>query len=1529
MKKKRMFSFLLAIMMVCLLIPAPVYAAEPDEEQTPSVSIVTEEVTNETASLTVSLENRPTMGIFRVVELDADADYEESRLNDYTCLYFGLPQNMQDGENTLELAGVPTAGKKLLAVVRDSSSEPMRDYVSQAVLVAGADSGTHKTYDEVMANCSVTLMENGEIRTSAFLQTETSVDVSVKLDDTIESCYLNIYAYPGNTGFDDESTYNRRLWSGEVTAGYTGTCAIDLSGIPTGYKVIGCLNVPLNKEDLFYRSSTSQTLEVLDENGEGFKDYTYPDAFIVEDTLEEGAASLHISLTGDERLFEYARNKQISIYVSVAQYPEGESFDFESSSQISLLGNYEVTEPFENKEITFETPLKAGYRVRAVVYWTQNVDLFLPKGNDYEAVFGRPDDSVKIVSQAVVALPDTIFDTDKSLELTLTGQAPEGAMVLVKAYDKDTEVFSYDQGTPMGVALNVTPGTFTFNPTQSLSAGTKLVAYLLSGGETVAQSAPVTVASMPDFTVEYNGVITTETNSLDVTITPKTGMESSNLNIVSLCRVESDGSTGAYVARAFGQKPGTVSLTGIQGLGAGDKVRFVIVYNNGSSTLESRDYTVTAPVAADTLVIHETEFTTASTEASVTVSGCEDFVGCRLFLTTGTSSTNDYADGRTSLGSQEYTGSGTYTFTFESSKLKGGNTIQAYLYRYDADTDRTYYQYSNAVDIAKDPVQASVQIVTQNITTETTAVWVSAEFEESALVGLYSYSGDTFALDDPDDFLAVKYLPSAPVGSQKLDLSEVSLNAGEKLIAVLFRGGISGEVIAQSAPVAIEAAPEKEPSVAYIRDTDITAGMTRVNVTTVYDSRVQSKAYVLYQFDGETLDKETAAVISSGSGVTNGQWSIYVGIGHLKAGSKLQLAFITDGTEILSNVVTVQPSPDWGTPYAAFDVSAVKTDAASIDVVIDYADEYIAMGDDFYCDVTIYEFPANYTDEEFEDNELWENFNICKSVAKINSNYGDETRGSLTIPIRDGVTLNAGDRLAIKLRLPHVEWEGEEVDYVSASVPIISADETVASPMVLLYNLSEDKSMGRRLRSVLDGLGISAVDVTYEQLGETVGYLARMDGYEASEEAYTGQRSDAEFMLMANMPEALLDRFLAAMTENGIFIANKAVTTAYNVEYEFHELIDDIEEEHQVFQALLELDDLIDQAEELTEAEYGQTDQWQALQDAIRAGNETLATYEPSLEELEDAISTLKTAYLAVSGKTEMSGMAVIELTEQADGNYTLTASVQGKDSTYVYNWNSGETGPVLTDVPADKLITKIVTVTADGQIGSLSARLAVPDEPRISVTAGSDSLSVTVEPDGEKVNCPAAESYVARLYKDGQLIDQKEFTGTTVEFTGLEEVSAYTVKVTAMSPVGSSDTASETGLTEKEEPEKPGTDPGEKPGTDPEEQPGTKPGTGTEEQPGTNPGTGMEEQPGDLAGDNGDTDQPQTGENQDGGLEHKSHKSHKSGNSSDDSANTAAEAVISTAEESPKTGDDTSVILYVMLLALAAAGTAVWKREN
>ncbi len=1403
MKKRKLISLVVVFAMIVsmITIPSSSYA------DTAKISIVTDSITSRTSEIDVNIDELPSMGILRVIEMDADDVYDSSKLNSYTSLHFSVVTTLKSGRNTLTLTSKPTAGKKVIAVMRDSSGSSMIDHVSNAVTVTAG-----KTYSEILNNCSVTLMNGGSIRTDALRQTDTSVDFSVKLDDSIKSCTLFFCAYPGNSQFDDESQFNKRLGAVDnVTDGYTGTQTIDLSEIPIGYKVTAYLWVDLDED--FYRAVTSQALEVVDENGQGFVDYVYPDIYISDSELNAGDTKLHLTLTGDERLFKYAQEKKITINAAVGQYPDGEKFDFEGDDQISLLSMHDITEAFTDKEVTLTSPLKAGYRVRAVVYWTQNVDVFVPKGNDYEESFGRPDDSIKVKSPASAEFDGEIFAGDTSVKVNITGDVPDGTNLLVKMFDADTQDadIAVSGGTYIGSVQNVSAGNGPVTVSASAGAlvsGKKLAAFLMNAGNVIAVSAPATITEAVDFTIEHSGLITTETDSVEVNVKAGPGMEDTNLYIVGLCRVV-DGKTDitsedSYIARAFGQKPGKITLTGISGLKAGDRLRFVVRYgkNGDVITLEGPDITVSEPLAENSMVINESEFTVESDKVTVTASGYDSFIGCTLSVNTGTPSSNNNSDSRTRLAGQKYTGSGVYEFTIDPSKLKGGNTIQATLYRYDEDSDRTYYAYSNAVAIAKEPVQSSVSIVTRSVNTETQAVYVTAEFDDPMLAVLYTYDGDSFSAEDLTSeeraaYVGIKYLPSATSTSQKMDITG-ELKEGSKLVAVLYSGGLSGTVAAQSAPVTIETAPEKDPSVAYIRSQKVTAGMTTVDVTMLFDKSVKDSSYVLYQFDGETLDTENAQKLVSGTLTAGGQTSLYVGIGRLKAGSKLQLVLTTDGTETRSNVIEVQPSPDWGTPYAAFNESAVRSDAKSVKIVTDYSDEYLSMGDDFYCDVTIYSVPADYTDDEIRDNEIWENFNVCKSVGKLNSRYNDQTKGELTVDFYESAVLTPGNRLFIKLRLPHTEWKGEEVDYVSASVPVVGDDETIDPPEVLLYNLGTDKSLGNRLRSVLSDLGIKAVDVADSQLGQTVGYLIGRQGYEKNDEAYTGKVSDTEFMLMANMPEALLDRFLAAMNENGIKIGHKAVVTAYNIEYEFHQLIDDIEDEHQTFQKLIELNNLVNEAKKLNESEYGNKPEWSALQSAIADAQALMSTEEPSYEELENAVIKLKTPYLAITEKTEMSGTAVISATKQDNGKYTVTVYMEngplGSDD-YIYSWNTGESGSVLTDVDQDKLITKIVTVTSDKAVGSVTGQLEVPAAPTAEVSASSRSLTVKIKNDAAEAsaNRLPADSYIISIVKDGKIVAEKtvEASSEQVVFDGLDASTEYTVSIRANSIVGESDTAS------------------------------------------------------------------------------------------------------------------------------------------
>lgn len=1217
---------------------------------------------------------------------------------------------------------------------------------------------------------------------------------------------------------------------------------------------------------------------------------------------------MHLTLTGDERLFKHSvdtkdlsTDKAFQINWSIGMYPDGETFDFEGDNQIALSIYNIAYEPFEHKEVQLLEPLKAGYRVRAVTYWSNDTTIFCPRGNDYE--FGQKDDSVLIQAapQApAAAINAPLYSDDKTISITLSGDIPEGSMILVKKYDADTKTFANDKGTPLGVQSSVTAGTIDFTPTAALAENDKIVVFMLNKGVVIAQSEPVSVSYRAAFTSSLNGgVVTSADTSVSFTVTAQKADAPTNINIVQLCRVNADGTvdTDNPLAKDFGKSAGTITfdLNGVT-LAKGDKICLVLKYMDGGilRTVVGDPYTVIKPVGADSITIVEDEFTPDSVKATVIVKGCEDYLfdNSILILETG----DGYAD-PFRLSSQKFTGAGTYNFTFDSSKLKSGNIIQAHIYHYDRDTDKTHSKYSNAVTIGNGgetpapdtltaeivgPVKESAKIVT---------VKLNGTIPKNSSIILYSYDKDPFnahfahqvgyskgeltaenaiELNGSSYFAAGKKLiasvsgtysnsvviqdgSSAPPASDLIitipdeitsdsesftvnvageipdgamilvkcysseetsfdktkgdavgsvysvsSVNTVTVNPGvlkskRQVVAFLLDGNY--KQVAQSTPVVVSAGAPIElatPTAVLNPTTGITAGQTRATANITFDKRAEKIVAKLYQFNGETLDEETDELLSTNDYIWK-PGEITMGCRNkLKAGSKLQLVIDTDGVKGYSNIIDVLPSPDWGTPSVEFNVTAVKESDKTVKITTDYSAEYLTMGDEFYCDVSVYQYSGNYTDEDFEDNELNEKPWLAPVVAKANSRQGAETNGELTLTFFDSAKLKAGDRLIVKLRLPHTEWKDVEADYLSASVPIIGDDETIPAEKVVLFNLSADTSKGARLRSALAEIGLPYEEIELKDLNQLVGYIADRDGFEKVDEAYSGKEYDTEFMLMCNVSMATVDKILASCQKYGVTVDHKAMVTDTNQYWAFHELLDEIADEHEVITNLVKLQQLVKEAEKLSESQYGNAPEWNDFTQALQEAKDLInrAEPEPSAAELDQAHDKLAPLYTALTGKSEIAGEAVITIEKQANGKYTVTAAVaNGTDGTeYIYTWNSKQSGAVLTDIEESALVGLKLTVTAKDKINSLTANLEVPVLEAPTAKATKNQISLNWEAAAAATNRPAAESYIIKLYKDGELVKNGTTAETSIILSGLDDNTEYTVKLGAVSPVGTGD---------------------------------------------------------------------------------------------------------------------------------------------
>lgn len=192
-----------------------------DSDPVPSAVIMTTPVTNHTTELKVQLKHLPSAGIFRIVELDEEESYDSSKLNSYTSLYFSVVSNLQNGENTLTLTQAPTAGRKVVAVIRDTSGSEMTDYASEII-----------TVEKEQEPSIVSIM--GSVDTSSHQMTIHLTRVpSLGLLKVIQLDRNEVY--DSSKLFSYDALYTGYFFSAGLT---TGDNTIALSATPTAGKVL-------------------------------------------------------------------------------------------------------------------------------------------------------------------------------------------------------------------------------------------------------------------------------------------------------------------------------------------------------------------------------------------------------------------------------------------------------------------------------------------------------------------------------------------------------------------------------------------------------------------------------------------------------------------------------------------------------------------------------------------------------------------------------------------------------------------------------------------------------------------------------------------------------------------------------------------------------------------------------------------------------------------------------------------------------------------------------------------------------------------------------------------------------------------------------------------------------------------------------------------------------------------------------------------------------------------------------------------
>ena len=394
-------------------------------------------------------------------------------------------------------------------------------------------------------------------------------------------------------------------------------------------------------------------------------------------------------------------------------------------------------------------------------------------------------------------------------------------------------------------------------------------------------------------------------------------------------------------------------------------------------------------------------------------------------------------------------------------------------------------------------------------------------------------------------------------------------------------------------------------------------------------------------------------------------------------------------------------------------------------------------------------------------------------------------------------SLTEGNKVYMVAKFGRPEWTNAKGDatyrWTSTEDSTVTADVSKApQPIVWLYNLTESSHRGAIVRGILKDLNIPIGTIDGSTLDENIGYLVRWEGYESTNPAYNTNSYDVEYILMGNLAETQMDDFLDGMSQQNIRVNLKSVPTAWTAGKTFSELFAIMAEEDEAFKAILALDSMIYDAEQLDEETYSGKPGWDAFQTALAKANAILQGEEElEAQEYLAASEALKQAYLKITGKTALTGDLALTLTKQEDGTYQISAELENGPSgaQFSYAWQNNTSGKTLDNWSKDALRQVKLTITGTGSFyGTLSATLSVPTVTyRTSATTG--SITVAVDELPATRNMPAPTGYVVQLYQGDTLIAERTSeTAGSFTFSDLSRGTTYTVKLYAENVVGRSD---------------------------------------------------------------------------------------------------------------------------------------------